>query len=154
MTKTLIQETVKKRVKGEARKKQQKNASINENGSEILDERPLFHDAGFRQPESMNDKIRRITMQVQQETVAKLAAQNMTQEEMERILDEEDDFEIPEDYDDTLTKYEAAGLLSELKDDTYLITPAKPPSGEELEPPIDTDSVDKEPEKLSEPETE
>lgn len=116
MSKKLIEENVKKRVKGEARKKVQQKATLDEQGREVLDERPLFHDVGFKQPESLTDKIRRITMQVQSETAAKLAAQNLSDDDIARILDEEDDFEIPEDFDRTMTQYEARGLLSELQD--------------------------------------
>lgn len=125
MSKTLIEKTVTKRVKGEARKKVQQKSRIDEKGREILDERPLFHDLGFKQPETMNDKIRRITQQVQSETVAKLAAQNMSEEDVQRILDEEDDFTIPEDYDTTMTQYEARGMLSELQDDVSITFPAE-----------------------------
>jgi hypothetical protein len=120
MSNRKIEERVKTRVKGEARKTQQKAATLNEKGQEILDERPLFHDLGFKQPESLNDKIRRITAQVQAETVAKLAAKNMTQEDIQRILDEEDDFEIPEDFHNTLTEYEQRGLVSELEEKVEL----------------------------------
>jgi hypothetical protein len=122
MSKRKIEERVKTRVKGEARKKRQQAATLNEKGQEILDERPLFHDLGFKQPETLNDKIRRITAQVQSETAAKLAAQNMTQADIDRILDEEDDFEIPEDFDNTMTQYEQRGMLSELEDVVDTIT--------------------------------
>lgn len=121
-----IEERVKTRVKGEARKKRQQAATLDEKGREILDERPLFHDLGFKQPESLNDKIRRITAQVQAETLAKLTAQNLSQEDIDRILDEEDDFEIPEDFDRTMTQYEARGALSELEETIDLtFAPAK-----------------------------
>ena len=125
MSKKKIEEQVKTRIKGEARKKKQLAATLNEDGQEILDERPLFHDLGFKQPESLNDKIRRITAQVQAETAAKLAAQNLSEEDIERILDEEDDFEIPEDYETTMTQYEARGMLSELEEDVTLTLPAE-----------------------------
>lgn len=136
MSKKLIEESVKKRVKGEARKKIQRSAILNEDGAEVLDPQPLFHDLGFKQPESMNDKIRRITMQVQQETVAKLQAKNMTEEDIQRLFDEEDDFEIPDEYNDILTQYEARGLVSELQEQATLevIPPAEPLQGEVLEP--------------------
>jgi hypothetical protein len=123
MSKRKIEEQVKNRVKGEARKKAQVKSKLNDKGQEILDPKPLFHDLGFKQPESINDKIRRITMQVQAETAAKLAAQNMSEQDVKRILDEEDDFEIPEDYDNTMTQYEARGVLSELQEDVFLNTP-------------------------------
>ena len=125
MSKKKIEEQVKTRIKGEARKKKQVAATLNEDGQEILDERPLFHDLGFKQPESLNDKIRRITAQVQAETAAKLVAQNLSEEDIERILDEEDDFEIPEDFDNTLTQYETRGMLSELDESAYLTFPAE-----------------------------
>jgi hypothetical protein len=132
MSKQLIEKQVKNRVKGEARKKKQKPAKLNKDGAEVLDERPLFHDLGFKQPETMNDKIRRITQEVQAETVAKLAAQNMTEEDLQRILDEEDDFDIPDEYHDIMTTYEAAGLASELKEEAYLDIP--PPESNEGAP--------------------
>jgi len=125
MSKKLIEETVKKRVKGEARKKVQRSATLNENGAEVLDEQPLFHDMGFKPKETLNDKIRRITAQVQAETVAKLQAQNLSDEDIERILDEEDDFDLPDEYDTTLTQYEAAGRVSELEEQIASITPAE-----------------------------
>ena len=40
----------------------------------------------------------------------------MTPEEISRILDEEDDFSIPEDFENTLTQYEQRGLVSELEE--------------------------------------
>jgi len=123
MSKRKIEERVKTRVKGEARKKRQIAATINEKGQEVLDERPLFHDVGFKQPESLNDKIRRITAQVQAETAAKMAAQNLSDADIERILDEEDDFEIPEDFDNTMTQYEARGMVSELEENVSLELP-------------------------------
>lgn len=132
--KNLIEENVKSRIKGEARKKVQRRARINKKGAEVLDPRPLFHDVGFKQSESMNDKIRRITMQVQSETAARMAAQNMSKEDIQRVLDDEDDFEIPEDYENTLTQYEAQGIVSELKEDVFLH--AEQPQAEELEAPI------------------
>jgi hypothetical protein len=134
MSKKKIEEQVKKRVKGEARKKVQKQAFLDDQGREILDERPLFHDLGFKQPESLNDKIRRITAQVQAETAAKFAAQNMSDEEILRILDEEDDFEIPEDFDNAMTQYEARGMLSELEENVSInIPPAEQADGEAVQ---------------------
>ena len=131
MSKRKIEERVKTRVKGEARKKRQIAATINEKGQEVLDERPLFHDVGFKQPESLNDKIRRITAQVQAETAAKMAAQNLSDADIERILDEEDDFEIPEDFDNTMTQYEARGMVSELEENVSLeLPPAEQNDGE------------------------
>lgn len=125
MSKTLIEKQVKTRVKGEARKKVQQPAKLNKKGEEVLDPQPLFHDLGFKQPESMNDKIRRVTQQVQADTLAKLAAQNMSEEDIQRVLDEEDDFEIPEDYSNTMTIYEAQGMLADL-DDTVSLSFADP----------------------------
>lgn len=127
MSKMLIEKQVKTRVKGEARKKVQTPCKINKDGEEILDENPLFLDAGFKPPETMNEKIRRITLQVQQETAAKFAAQNMTDEEVARILDEEDDFDLPDEYGSILTQYEARGLVTELEENVTLetSTPAK-----------------------------
>ena len=125
MSRKKIEEQVKTRVKGEARKKRQEACSLDENGKEILDERPLFHDLGFKQPENLNDKIRRITAQVQAETAAKFAAQNLSEEDIDRILDEEDDFEIPEDYDNAMTQYEQRGALSELEENVSITFPAE-----------------------------
>ena len=131
MSKVVIEERVKTRVKGEARKMaQERAATIDENGAEILDSRPLFLDAGFTPAETMNDKIRRITLQVQMETAAKFAAQNMTQEQVSRILDEEDDFDIPDEFESILTQYEARGAVQQLLDEVRLIhPPAEQPSG-------------------------
>lgn len=139
MTKTLIEQNVKTRVKGEARKKVQKPATLDENGAEVLDPNPLFLDAGFRQPETLNDKIRRITMQVHAETAAKFAAQNMTDEEIARILDEEDDFEVPDEFQQIMTQYEARGMVQQLLDDVRLETHAEPlvPEGNADSPPPD-----------------
>jgi hypothetical protein len=121
-----IETEVKKRTKAEARKKvQMDKAEINDQGKEVLDETPLFHDAGFKAPPTMNERIRQTILQVQADTAAKLAAQNMTQEEMARILDEEDDFSIPEDTDNILTQYEAQGLLSELEEEASLVVPVE-----------------------------
>jgi hypothetical protein len=140
-----IEEQVKKRVKGEARKTvQMEKAEIDSEGREVLDPQPLFAEIGFKQPPSLQDRIRQITLEVQAETAAKLAAQNMTPEEIERVLDEEDDFDVPEDFDDTLTSYELAGVVSDLEEDVQLevdtsTTPAKQPEQEEA-------TVQKEPE--------
>lgn len=133
MSKILIEKQVKERVKGEARKKKQHGASLNKEGGEVLDPQPLFHDLGFKKPETMTDKIRRITQQVQAETAAKLHAQNMSEEDVQRILDEEDDFDIPDEFDHSMTQYEAAGVVSELKEDVYFKTQPKRPRREPLE---------------------
>lgn len=122
-----IEESVKKRVKGEARKKVQlEKAEIGQNGEEILDPQPLFHEVGFKKPPTMDEKIRAITLQVQAETAAKLAAQNMSDEEVQAVLDEENDFEVPEELDVTLTSYEAQDLVDTLEEDAYLTTEAAP----------------------------
>lgn len=120
MSRRKLEERVVHRVKGEARKKVQKEAKIDEFGREILDERPLFHDLGFKPQETLHDQIRRITAQVQAETLAKLSAQNMSDEELQRVLDEEDDFEIPDDFHNVLTQYEQRGALSELDENVQL----------------------------------
>ena len=130
MSKTKIEERVKTRVKGEARKKRQMPCTLNDEGQEVLDERPLFHDLGFKQPESLNDKIRRITAQVQAETLAKLTAQNLSDDDIERILDEEDDFSIPDDYTSLMTQYETRGAISDLEDVVSLNLPPAEQSGE------------------------
>ena len=99
-----ITEQVRKRVKGEARKKKQKDkAEINELGQEVCDPQPLYAEAGFKEAPSINDRIREITLQVQAETAAKLQAQNMTEEQIQQVLDEEDDFDMPEAVHDILT---------------------------------------------------
>jgi hypothetical protein len=116
-----IQTEVKKRVKGEARKKvQMDKARIDDEGREILDSQPLFADIGTKAPPSLNERIRQTVQQVQAQTVAKLQAQNMTDEQVQRILDEEDDFEMPDEIGDILTLYEAQGLVANLSDDAFL----------------------------------
>lgn len=116
-----IEKNVKRRVKGEARKKVQADkAAILEDGSEECDPQPLFEEIGFKAPMSMEDKIRQITMQVQAETAAKLAAQQMSEEEVQAILDEENNFEIPDSFEDTLTQYEAVGVLTDLEENVVL----------------------------------
>lgn len=133
MEKTL-QTSIKKRVKGEARKKaQSRSATLDKNGSEILDETPLFVELGQKPQLTMDQKIRQITIQVQAETAAKLAAQKMSPEEVQRILDEEDNFEIPDDFTDNLTVYEAQGLVSELQE--QIVVNPTPPSEPLEEPP-------------------
>jgi len=109
-----MRDSIKKRVEGEARKKMQmRKAEIGEKGEEILDEKPLFVDVGLKK-ESINDKIRRIVAETQAETVAKLKAQNLTPEEAEKLLDEENDFSIEEDVVDILTAYENDVKITEL----------------------------------------
>jgi recombination DNA repair RAD52 pathway protein len=116
-----IEDQVKKRVKGEARKKiQADKAKILKDGSEECDPQPIFEDIGFTAEKSMEDKIREITLQVQADTAAKLAAQNLSDEELKAVLDEENDFEIPDDFTSTVTQYEAAGLVAELEEDIIL----------------------------------
>jgi hypothetical protein len=137
-----IESQVKKRLKGEARKKiQQDIAEINEKGQEVCDPQPLFHNVGFKEPPSINDRIRQITMEVQAETAAKMAAQNLTKEEVKRILDEEDDFDIPEDFEVNLTSYELAGQVAELQDDPYLEPETQPAPPAEQEPALAGDGV-------------
>ena len=128
--KTHIEDKVKRRVKGEARKKVQPyKAEITKEGQEVCDPQPIFEDIGFTKPPSMDERIRRITAEVQAETAAKLAAQNMTEEEIQAVLDEENDFEIPDAFSNTLTQYEAAGLLTDLEDQAYLEAEAAPTEG-------------------------
>lgn len=138
MSKTLISKQVRDRIKGEARKIVQRVATLNKNGEEILDEQPLFLDAGFKQPETMNDKIRRITQQVQEETAAKFAAQNMTPEQVKRILDEEDDFEVPDEFISITTQYEARGLVTQLEDQINFITQNRGSEADEVDADADT----------------
>jgi hypothetical protein len=125
-----IETEVKKRVKGEARKKvQMEKADIcPDTGAEILDPQPLYQEVGFKAPPSINDKIREITMQVQAQTAATLAAQNLTQDDVKRILDEEDDFDIPEEYEARLTSYEMVGALSDIQEDPPTLVAETPPS--------------------------
>lgn len=116
-----IENQVKKRVKGEARKKKQlRKAEINADGSETLDETPLFVEIGQRPEKSMDQKIREITAEVQATTLAKIAAQNMTEEQVQAVLDEENDFTIPEEVHDVLTVYEAQGLVSDLEEQVVI----------------------------------
>lgn len=126
--KKAIEKSVKRRVKGEARKiKQAYKAEIDpETGAEILDETPLFMEVGERPAKSLDEKIREITLQVQAETAAKLAAQNMTEEEVQAILDEESNYTLPTAYEDTMTQYEAAGLVAELEEELVLEAQAEP----------------------------
>lgn len=116
-----IETSVKKRVKGEARKKVQlEKALIGEKGEEILDEQPLFHEVGFTKPPTMDEKIRAITLQVQAEAAAKLQAANMTEEQVQAILDEENDYEVPEELDSILTSYELQDVVETLEEDAFL----------------------------------
>lgn len=135
-----IEKSVKTRVKGEARKKVQKvKADIGERGEEILDEQPLFHEVGFTKPPTMDEKIRAITLQVQAETAAKLAAQQMTEEQIQAVLDEENDYEVPEDLDNVLTTYELQDMVDTLQEDAYLTTEQAPI--ETTEPIVETSST-------------
>lgn len=133
-----IEEQVKRRFKGEARKKKQlRKAIINEDGSEQLDETPLFVEVGQKPVQTMDQKIRAITLQVQAETAAKLAAQNLNEEDIQKLLDEENDFEIPDDFNDNLTVYEAQGIVSDLEENIQLeVQQAEEPdvSGQTPEP--------------------
>ncbi len=132
--KTAIEVKVKKRVKGEARKRtQDRKATINEDGQEVLDETPLFVELGQKPDETMDQKIRRITAQVNAETAAKLAAQNMSEEDVQRILDEENNFEIPDEFEAQMTVYEAQGLVADLEE-TVSIEEETPPSPPPLAP--------------------
>ena len=134
MTKKHITSQVKKRVKGEARKRvQSRKATINEEGEEVLDEQPLFVEVGQRPEQTMDEKIRQITLQVQAEAAAKLSAQNMSDEEVQKVLDEESNFDIPDDFEDTLTVYEAQGVVSDLEEQ---ITVKDAPITEEAAPDV------------------
>lgn len=125
----LIEKQVKKRVKGEARKRKQlTKAEINKKGQEVLDPQPIYADIGYKEPPSINDRIRQVTLQVQAETAAAMAAQNLSDEDVARILDEEDDFNIPEEYDNRLTSYELQGQMSELQDDPFVAEVEAPPA--------------------------
>lgn len=116
-----IETQVKKRVKGEARKRvQSRKASINEDGAEVLDETPLFVEVGQKPQQTLDQKIRAITAQVQAETAAKLSAQRMSEEDVQKVLDEENDFTIPDDFEDNLTVYEAQGIVSDLEEEIIL----------------------------------
>jgi hypothetical protein len=119
-----IETQVKKRVKGEARKRvQSRRAEIcKETGCEILDETPLFVEVGQKPELTMDQKIRKITAQVQAETAARLAAQNMTEDAVQRILDEESDFSIPDEFEENLTVYEAQGVVSDLEEEVIIQT--------------------------------
>lgn len=136
-----IRKEVKKQVKGQARKKIQKDkAKINAKGQEVCDPQPIYHDIGFKEPPSINEKIRQITAEVQAATLAKLEASNMTEEEIKRVLDEEDNFDVPASFDEKLTSYELAGVVSDLEEDVYLAEesaplppPAEPSSGAAVE---------------------
>jgi hypothetical protein len=140
-----IETEVKKRVKAEARKKVQPDkAALTAEGAEICDPQPLFADIGFKKAPDLNERIRQITAQVQADTLAKLQAQQMSDEDVQAILDEENDFEMPEAIVDTLTQYEAAGLVSDLEEQVYLEVeqaPVKETSSstaeQSVEPPID-----------------
>jgi hypothetical protein len=113
-----IKNKVKKRVEGEARKKLQADkAEINDKGQEVLDSQPLFHKVGFKEPPSMNERIRAAVLQAQAETVAQLQAQNLTPEQAQALLDEENDFNIDDEVNEVFTQYEAAGLVSELQEE-------------------------------------
>lgn len=126
MKKSIV-ESVTRRVKGEARKKKQKvKAEINELGQEVLDETPLFLEVGQKPKETLDQKIRRVTQQVQADTVAKLKAQQMSEEEVQAILDEENDFTIPEDLENTLTPYELQGVVSDLEEEVVLVSQDQP----------------------------
>lgn len=126
MKKSIV-ESVTRRVKGEARKKKQKvKAEINELGQEVLDETPLFLEVGQKPKETLDQKIRRVTQQVQADTIAKLKAQQMSEEEVQAILDEENDFTIPEDLENTLTPYELQGVVSDLEEEVVLVSQGQP----------------------------
>lgn len=143
-----IENRVKNRVKGEARKRvQSRKASIDKNGKEILDETPLFVEVGQKPTESMDQKIRRITAQVQAETAAKFAAKNMSEEDVQRVLDEEDNFDIPDDFENQLTVYEAQGALADLEETVTIqteeaggVSGREEPSTETSSPPAEQSS--------------
>lgn len=119
-----IEETVVKTVRAEALKKVSPDkAKILADGSEECDSQRLFEEVPFKKQVSLNERIRQITLQVQAETAARLAAQRMTPEEVKRILDEEDDYNIPDDLENALTVYERMGIVSDLKDDIVGIEP-------------------------------
>lgn len=137
MSKKQIEENVKKRVKGEARKKlQMEKAKIGKDGEEILDEKPLFAEPGFKAPPTLNERIREITAQVQAETLAQLRAQELTEEQASALLDAENDFEIDGDVMDILTSYELAGVVADLEEvvtieETLPVSPSITPLVEE-----------------------
>lgn len=135
--KKAIEEKVKKRVKAEARRKtQQYKAELNDQGQEICDPQPVAHEIGFKKPMDLEDRMRQAILAVQAETAAKLAAQNMTPEQVQAVLDEENDFSIPEDFEQSLTQYEVAGLLTELDEQVEVINaePAVESTTETSEP--------------------
>lgn len=128
-----IKENVSKRIKGEARKKLQKvKAVIGKKGEEILDEKPLFAEVGFKAPPSLDERIRQVTAQVQAETVAQLQAQQLTEEQASQLLDEENDFEIEGDVMDMLTQYEATAVITDLTDEVALEATVPPQTEETL----------------------
>jgi signal recognition particle GTPase len=146
--KQLIEENIKKKVKGVARKKvQQIKAIIDKNGAEEVDSQPIYADIGFKQPPTINERIRQITAEVQAETAAKLAAENMSEEEVKKILDDEDDYEIPDEFDDRLTSYELEDRVNALSDDVYIeeeVAPepeAKKPTKKETEPELEPEEA-------------
>lgn len=139
-----IRKEVKKQVKGQARKKIQKDkAEIDaKTGAEICDPQPIYHDVGFKEPPSINDKIRQITMEVQAATLAKLEAAKMTDEEIKAVLDEENNFDIPDSFDEKLTSYELAGVVSDLEEEVFLTeeTTTQPPPAEQSGEPAVSDT--------------
>lgn len=138
--KKTIEENVKRVVKGEARKKvQARKATINKDGQEVLDETPIFVEVGQKPKPSLNDIIRKTTQEVTAATIAQMKAKDMSDEDVQKILDEENDFDIPDDVADILTPYEAADLVDTLEDEILVEDseadkePASPESGPSTE---------------------
>lgn len=130
-----IKEQVVKRTKSEARKKlQPTKAELNEKGEEICDPQPVFADIGFKEPPSINDKIRAAALEVYSQQAAKLQAESMTREQALEILNEESDYDIPDETVDILTTYEQAGLVTELQETGVYLEPETSTTAEEPVP--------------------
>lgn len=138
MTKKFLGETVSRTVRAEAVKKTMPDkAEILPDGSEQCDPTRLFVEAPLNQERSLAERIREITLRIHAETAARMASENLTPEQIQRIVAEENNFDIPDDVKSSMTIYEKMGLLSEIEDvvNIQIEEPAAPsqpapPSGE------------------------
>ncbi len=137
MTKKLLDEKVSRTVRAEALKKAMPDkAEILEDGSEQCDPTRLFVEAPLNQERSLAERVREITLRIHAETAARMASENLTPEQIQRIVAEENNFDIPDDVRSSMTIYEKMGLLSEIEDvvNVQIEEPAPsapvPPTGE------------------------
>lgn len=134
MSKT-YEESVKRKIKGEKRKKvQMEKCEYNELGQEVLDPQPVYYDIGFKEPPSLDEKLRSIATQIKNAARAEMEAANLSRDQVEAMITEENNFDIPDEEVDLLTPYEAQGLVTELEEEGVLDLQETPSAEEPVTP--------------------